>query len=348
MSLELAFVLAPRQNLFFRDLARALRDEVAAQDVRTTIHEGNFPPPRPDLVYVMVPPHEYFTILHGRHGPLPEVLKQRTMFICAEQPETPFFESNLELAPRAGKVFDINRYAVREFERHGLEAEHLQLGWTSAWDHLNEDERDIDILFMGAVSDRRIGALASYAQTFSRRRVEIVLSDNSRPNWAPSESFRDDERKWELLRRAKVILNIHQGTTPYFEWLRIIQAISCGAVVVSEYSVDFEPLVVGEHLLMGDLRSLHLLCDRLLDDPHRLWEVRSAAYNKVHDDLRLAEAATRLIAGLGSSSRPSRSTRHGIGSSPNHSPTPMSCRSSRSFSRRARLRTETPSGRVAR
>ena len=322
MSLELAFVLAPRQNLFFSDLVTELRAEVAAQNVAASIHVGNFPAPRPDLVYVMVPPHEYFTILNGRHGPLPEVLKQRTIFICGEQPGTTFFESNVELAPRGGRVFDINRYAVREFGRHGIEAQHLQLGWTSGWDHLNEGERDIDILFMGATSDRRNRALASYAQTFSRRRVEIVLSDNSRPNWAPSESFRDHDRKWDLLRRAKVILNIHQDVTPYFEWLRIIQAISCGAVVVSEYSVDFEPLIAGEHLLMGDLGSLHLLSERVLDDPRRLWEIRSAAYNKVHDDVRLANAATRLIAGARelAQTEPIQQTRHRFFTQPQPDP----------------------------
>ena len=322
MSLELAFVLAPRQNLFFRDLVTELRAEVAAQDVAASIHVGNFPPPRPDLVYVMVPPHEYFTILDGRHGPLPEVLKQRTMFVCGEQPDTPFFDSNVELAPRGGRVFDINRYAVGEFKRHGIEAQHLQLGWTPAWDHLNEGERDIDVLFMGATSERRDRALASYAHTLIRRRVEIVLSDNSGPNWAPSESFRDDARKWNLLRRAKVILNIHQGATPYFEWLRIVQAMSCGAVVVSEYSVDFDPLVAGEHLLMGDLDSLHLLCERLLDDPHRLWEIRSAAYNKVRDDLRLADAATQLIVGARElvETEPIRETQHRFFTQPQPDP----------------------------
>jgi len=89
---ELAFVLAPRQNLFFHELVGALRDEADKANIRTSLHVGNFPRPRPDLIYVMVPPHEYFTLMHGRYGPLPEVLK-RTIFICAEQPNTPFFES---------------------------------------------------------------------------------------------------------------------------------------------------------------------------------------------------------------------------------------------------------------
>ncbi len=292
---ELAFVLAPRQNLFFHELVQALANEAAGQDVRASVHIGNFPPPRPDLVYVMVPPHEYFTIMHGRHGPLPEVLK-RTIFICAEQPNTPFFDSNVELAPRGGAVFDINRYAVRAFAEHGIEAQHLQLGWTQAWDHLAERERDIDVLFMGTLTERRARLLGSYGRTFSRYRVELVLSDNSRPNWAPSGSYRDAEAKWDLLGRAKILINLHQEANPYFEWLRVVQAISTGAVVVSEHSVDFAPLVPGEDLMMGEPESLDLLVELLLEDGDRRWKMQTAAYRKVREELRLAPAVTRLIA----------------------------------------------------
>jgi hypothetical protein len=294
MSVELAFVLAPRQNLFFYELVDALCDEANQMGARASVHVGNFPRPHPDLVYVMVPPHEYFTIMHGRHGPLPEVLK-RTIFVCAEQPNTPFFESNVELAPRGGAVFDINRYAVRAFAEHGIAAAHLQLGWTRQWDRLRERERDIDILFMGSLTDHRARALGSYAQTLSRYRVELVLSDNSRPNWAHSESYRADDAKWDLLGRAKILINLHQESNPYFEWLRVVQAMSTGAVVVSENSVDFEPLVPGEHLMMGDVGSLHLLCELLLQDGDRRWRMQTAAYHKVRE-LPLAPSVERLVA----------------------------------------------------
>lgn len=291
---ELAFVLAPRQNLFFNELVAALRAEATRADVSTSLHVGNFPPPRPDLVYVLVPPHEYFTLMHGRHGPLPDVLK-RTIFICAEQPKTPFFESNVESAPRAGAVFDINRSAVRAFARRGIAAEHLQLGWTQDWDHPAERERDIDVLFLGSLTERRERALASFGRTFSRYRAELVLSDNSRPNWAQSASFRADDAKWDLLRRAKVLVNIHQGGDPYFEWLRIVQAMSNGAVVVSEQSVDFAPLFPGEHLLMGDLKILDLLVEMLLLNDGRRRQLQKVAYTKLRDELTLAPGVQRLV-----------------------------------------------------
>ena len=65
------------------------------------------------------------------------------------------------------------------------------------------------------------------------------------PTGPPPQSFRAEEEKWDLLGRAKILINIHQDEFPYFEWLRVVQAMSNGAVVVSERSVDFEPLVPG-------------------------------------------------------------------------------------------------------
>jgi hypothetical protein len=300
--LELAFVLAPRQNLFFAELVEALRREAESLGVRASLHVGNFPAPSPEIVYVLVPPHEYFTLMHGRRGPSPETLK-RTLFICAEQPGTPFFDDNVTLAPRAGALFDINRRAVRAFRSRGVDAQHLQVGWTQGWDHLRERERDIDVLFMGCISDRRSRALASYASSLWRRRTYYVLSDNSRPNWAPSDSFRADEDKWDLLGRAKVMINLHQGDAPYFEWLRIVQAMSNGAVLVSEHSVDHEPLVAGQHFISGSADSLGLLTELLLDDGDRWWEIQTEAYRTLRDSLLLRSSVEKLVATASSLAR---------------------------------------------
>jgi Glycosyl transferase family 2 len=291
---ELAFVLAPRQNLFFHELVEALRDEAQAAGARTSLHIGNFPAPRPDLIYVLVPPHEYFTLMHGRIGPPPQALR-RTIFICAEQPSTSFFDANVALAARAGAVFDINRSAVAEFAAAGIAARHLQIGWTPGWDHFGERERDIDVLFIGGLSQRRAVALSRYAATLWRRRVCYVIADNSLPNWMASESFRAGEDKWDLLARAKIVLNIHQGDTAYFEWLRVAQAIASGAVVVSEHSMDLAPLVPGHHLLTGEIDSLALLAQLHLDDDDRRGAIQAEAYRFLREQLPLAGAVADLL-----------------------------------------------------
>ena len=279
-------MLAPRQNLLFVELAEALCAEVESAGARASLHIGNFPPPRRDLIYVLVTPREYFTLMHGRIGPSPEVLR-RTVFICAEQPNTSSFEENVRLARRGGAVFDINSHAVQAFAREGIAAQHLQLGWTQSWDHFSQRERDIDVLFMGAISDRRARALSRYAQTLWPRRVCYLLSDASLPNWMPSESFRTGDEKWDLLNRCKILLKIHHDETPYFEWLRIAQAMANGAVVVSEHSADYEPLVPGKHFLAGDLDSLGLLAALLLDDGPRRQSLQTEAYGFLREELPL-------------------------------------------------------------
>ncbi len=292
--LELAFVLAPGQNLFFHELVAALRSEADALGVTTSVSVGNFPPPAPHKVYVVVPPHEYFTLMHGHRGPSPETFK-RTICVCAEQPGTGHFDHNLAIAPRAGAIFDINLHAVEAFHESGIAARHLQLGWTQGWDHLRDSERDVDVLFMGCITDRRSAALASYVRTLWRRRNCLILSDNSRPNWQQSESFLVEDEKWDLLNRTKVLLNIHQGESPYFEWLRVVQAISNGAVVVSEHSLHHGPLIAGRHFLAGDIESLGLLTEALLDDGDRRWKMQTEAYNTVRNEIALGAAVQTLV-----------------------------------------------------
>jgi hypothetical protein len=298
---ELAFVLAPRQNLFFAELIAALSDELRALGIDVSVHEGAFPEPREGRVYAVVPPHEYFTLMHGRIGPPPDVYA-RTVFICAEQPGTPFFDWNVTYAAQAGAVFDINRLAVRALRDEGIDAEHLQLGWTQRWDHLRGDaERDIDVLFMGAGTPRRLEVLGSAAHAFWHRRCHFVVSDNSAPNWRASGSFLVEDEKWDLLARSKILVNVHQEDRPYFEWLRLVQAMATGCVVVSEHSLDYAPLEPGRHFLSGRPETLGHLVDHLLENGHARWEMQTAAYHKLRDELplrgsveRLADAVRRL------------------------------------------------------
>jgi hypothetical protein len=296
---ELAFVLAPQQNHFFVELVAALRHELEQVGMPASVHVGAFPPPRPGVVYALVPPHEYFTLMHGRVGPPPDVLA-RTLYVCAEQPATSFFDDNLRLAPHAGAVFDVNALAVRELERHGIRAEHLPLGWTATWDRWAErdQERDIDVLFMGCASDRRLELLAGYAPQLRHRRCHYVISDNSRPNWEPSASFITDEDKWDLLGRSKVLLNVHQGEAPYFEWLRVAQAMANGAAVVSEHSLDVAPLQPGTHFLSGRPENLGLLTEGLLLDDARRHHLTTTAYRDLRERLPLRSSAERLTAAV--------------------------------------------------
>lgn len=229
---------------------------------------------------------------------MPASWLRRTVFICAEQPGSSHFEENVALAEHAGAVFDINRQSVREFERRGVAARSFQLGYTSLWDpDIPSISRDIDALFLGSESPRRLRALATYGDVLWKWRSHLVLSDNRRPNFEPSESFVADDEKWRLLRRSKVLLNVHQGDVPYFEWLRMVQAITSRCAVVSEHSVDFEPLEPGRHFVPGRPEALHFLAESLLEDDDRRQLLADEAYAFLRSELALRSAVEELVAG---------------------------------------------------
>ena len=299
---ELYFVLSPGQNWFFREVAESLCQELRVLGLPASVVSSGFPRARYGVVYALFPPHE-FVALEGEGAlPWPDTLA-RTIYICAEQPGSVHFEQNVELARQhpPGALFDINARSVALFAQRGMEARHLRLGYSSAWDHFDPNaERGIDVAFLGAQTFRRLDHLRRAAHVLSRRRCDLRISDNSSPNSGPSSRFMVGEQKWDLLTRARVLLNIHQGDEPYFEWLRIIDAIHCGAAVVSEHSIDHAPLVAGEHFLAGRPESLPLLVDALLDDEPRRQAMSLAAYELLRDQLpmRLGAVALRAAVGL--------------------------------------------------
>ncbi len=299
MAPDISFALASGQNQFFVELAEALRFELRKLGAQATIQVGEVPLPRKGLVHVFLPPHEYVSL--SRFRP-PEPLLRRSIVISAEQPGTHFFDANVPLAREAGAVFDINPRSIRAYGAAGIDATLLELGHTELWDRFDagaagadDRARDIDILFLGRLSDRRAFALASYADVFERFRCHIGLSDNSRPNVAGGAAFVAGDTKRSLLARSKVLLNIHGEEEPYFEWLRIAEAICAGCAIVSEHSSDVAPLEWGRHLVTGRLASLGLLSAWLVEDAQRRERMSRDAYELLREERPLANAAAALL-----------------------------------------------------
>ena len=290
---EIEFVLARRQNAFFAELAAILRDELRALGVQAAIAVGRGSRPRRNLVQVLLPPHEYEALTPGG---IPRDRAARMIFICAEPPGSPWFEGNVRLAPFAGATFDINLASVEAFDSLGIEVRHLPLGYSASWDRFDPDaERDVDIAFLGCFTERRARLLAGYAPLLAGRRCELVISDNDHPNPASGASFLAGDDKWSLLAGSQALLNVHrEGRPPYFEWVRVLEAIHCGAVVVSESSTHYAPLEPGRHFAVEAAENLDRVVDELLDAPDRLDSMRRAAYNYIRSELPMSRGATMV------------------------------------------------------
>jgi hypothetical protein len=298
---EIGFVFAPGQNHFFRELGEAIRSELHDLGVITSVHLGGFPAARDDLVTLLMPPHEYFSLTDPDDRPSREQLA-RTIVVCAEQPGTHHFDVDLAIGALAGGVFDIQKRSVEHFKAAGVRAHQLPLGWTKAWcrsgglETAEEPvpERDIDVLHLGIHSMRRAAAISGYGPQLERWRAHLQLGADDQPLAGDKVNAVFDDAKWELLGRSRTILNVHVAERPYFEWLRVIQAICNGAYVVTEHSEGIEPLVNGEHLTVGSAASLGLLAQPVLEDEAvRLFRARQA-YHLIKREMPFSASVERL------------------------------------------------------
>lgn len=292
--MEIVFVLSKLQNHFFLEMAETLVAELIDGGTSARISTDGFPEMMPGRVYVLFPPHEYF-VLEGNARGVDSRLLKRTIFISAEQPGTVHFDDNVRLAESAGRVFDINAASIREYRWRDVDASLLQLGYSPYLDHFDATAtRDIDVLFMGCITPRRGKFLAGVARQLDRYQAKLILSDNSRPNTATSATYLAGEEKLSALKRSSLLLNIHQSDAPYFEWARVLDAIHCGSVLVTEHSTDFGPLVPGSHFASSRPESLWATLEGLLSDPGRVEKMRQEAYDFIRSELPLS-ASTQLL-----------------------------------------------------
>lgn len=289
---EVVFAFAGGQNVYYRELAEALRFELDQLGVSSRLAVNELPAPVAGRVVVLVSPSEFAQFGGVTLAP---ALLRRCILLSAEQPGSDSFAANAELGRGAGGLFDLHAPAVAAYRAAGVAAEHLRLGYSAAWDGREEGlGRDIDILFIGRSSERRERALARYADLFDRFRCELVLADPSIPHAHEGPDFVAGGSKRRLLARSKVLLNLHAEDGAGFEWLRAAEAISSGCAIASEQAAGLEPLRPGVDLFTGDAEALPYLATWLAEDEVHRTQVAGEAEASLRAT-PLADAAATLL-----------------------------------------------------
>jgi Glycosyl transferase family 2 len=256
---------------------------------------SEFPPPDAETAYVVIP-HEHYECEPASAWPTREQ-RARTIALCVENPFTPWFEAVCGLVPQFARVLAINRSSVTELWGRGIPAEHLQLGYAPDWDrwHGEERPRPIDVTYLGSADSRRDALVAGYGRWLWRRRTAMLV-----PPLAPKPSTRADYLvdgvKFGHLGLSKLLVNLHREGSSSFEWVRALQAIVNGCIVVSEPSLDHAPLVPGEHFVVAGAESIPHVVHVLLQEPERIAAVRNRAYELVRSELGMESAIGRLVA----------------------------------------------------
>ncbi|SDC78022.1 glycosyltransferase family protein [Actinokineospora iranica] len=295
---DLCMVSAEGGSAFMAELLDVVADTVRRVGGRARTAVGKFPDPEPDTVYVVVP-HEYFVVTPDAHYPSAELCR-RTIGFCVEHPGTATFERSAGLVGSLAAAVDINETSAAELRARGIDVELFQLGYSPLWDAWGGDPdspRDIDVTYLGTAERRRSVLLGSYAQDLEGLDARLLtppheMMDSARVDFLPGKA------KHEHLARSRFLLNLHREQKQTLEWVRTLEAMCNGAVVVSEPATEVEPLVPGEHLVLARSGSLGAVVAALAEEPERERGLRQAAYEFVKrlDTARSARTLVELAA----------------------------------------------------
>lgn len=304
--MKLRFIATRRGNYHITELLAALCAAARDQGLDAQLEQSVFPPADGNTVYVFVP-HEHAGLPQENPWP-PAEQRARTIALCVENPHTSWFEELARLAPQFPITLAINRASTSALRSRGIRAEHLQLGYTPRWDHWGGEpcERPVDVSYLGAEDARRDRLIAGYARWWSHRRTAMLVPATG-PKPGPRADYVVNDAKYELLRRSKLLVNLHREHTSSFEWARVLQAIANGCVVVSEHSRDHAPLVPGEHFVAAEASSIPHVVEGLLRSPERIEAIRASAHEMVRTRLNMASTIERLAEAAAELSRPGRS-----------------------------------------
>ncbi|MCR4412601.1 MAG: glycosyltransferase, partial [Thermoguttaceae bacterium] len=269
------FYLASRGNYFMAELAGMFAEGFDRLGARASLEFDAVPPREPtgDELSIVVAPHEFFPLfLVPRLGKEWPAAAAACWCLATEQPGSRCFEAGFRFAARCRGVFDINGLGVREFRRRGVPAEYVPLGYAPSAEaqETGDGRRDIDVLFLGHHSAKRARFFAQHAPRLAAWNCHLVLNDVQEPRLAGTPGFVSGQARSQLLRRARILLNLHSAKRHYFEWQRALYAMANGCLLVSETSQGAEPLVDGQHLVFADEEQLMDRCEEYLrDEPKR-------------------------------------------------------------------------------
>ena len=276
-----------------REILESIAFEATRAGVEAVVVDDDFGDDDDRTAYVIVP-HEYFVTVPRSGWPTPRQLS-RTIALTVEHPGTPWFELSAQQTSRCAATFDINRDSVSELRRRGHRARYFQLGYSEYFTSgaATDGPRNLDVLYMGSRDARRDGVLARAAAGWWDMNYQLLIPTDA-PRQETTPGFLVREEKFRLLRDTKVLVNLHRMESRALEWVRVIEAIANGCVVLSEHSVDAAPLVGGTHFVSVRPQLIGPAARALVEDPDRQQRIRDTALDFIRSELPLANSVREL------------------------------------------------------
>ena len=169
-----------QSNLFIREIGELLTAGFTEAGCAAQLHLDEPPLPNPpdDTLQIIVTPHEFFNLyLSGKFSQAEARARAAgAVLLCTEQPNTPWFQSNLQWAPYARAFADINPLGVLGYCARDARCHHLALGYhplLRAGEIKPTQARATEITFLGSLTPRREEFFGANAAFFSARRAHL-------------------------------------------------------------------------------------------------------------------------------------------------------------------------------
>ena len=249
---------------------------------------------------VIVAPHEFYPLFLEKQldeKTLSEITSQ-IVLLNTEQPGTSWFKKTVQLASQARGVIDFNQLGVKAFQHHGIPALYWPIPYTALLEAKKDFKKEIDFIFLGYDSSRRSKFFAQHAEFFSQFENRFIFStlQEVRTKTTPGCCF--GETRNELLRKSKILINIHGTENRYFEWHRALIAIANGCVFVTDESERFDPLVNGEHIIVAPYEELGEVCANVMANDEKRIAMAQKALRQIKESFspkKLFNAAGQQI-----------------------------------------------------
>lgn len=273
-------------NYFMTEFAQVFVDGFSANNIPSELAIDKIPSTNPDNknIQIILSPHEFYNLFLDNILSQDEIEKitRASYFLSGEQPNTPWFDIFCQRAKGTKGIFDINYSTTEAFLKAKLPAIHVPLGYSPLFEagtkDLDNNDKRIDLLFLGSHSLKRELFISSNASVFNRYNSYIAFSRLDRAKSLDTPGFYGDIERNRLARKSKIMVNVHWTNNTYFEWLRAMIAIANKCLFISEYSDHTAPLIKNSHFIMSSLDDLDKYCEYFLLKSDERDEIVNNAY----------------------------------------------------------------------
>jgi hypothetical protein len=309
LEMDLGVYVNSGSNFFMRELAHLLSAGLRRLGLKVTEGDETTPIENRRKHTIVVAPHEFFLLGAGKTWARGDVVADAVM-LSTEQPQTPWFIKSLPYLLSCRGILDLCWQTSVTFDTAGVPSSFYMPGMAEApWTAGIADEeifknalvaslsqaalnfrategalfaRPVDVTFMATASPIRDDFFSRHLATL--RQLQMVLIYR-RPSHGVPKGYAPDEHMTAvndfILRRSKILLNVHRDVLGYFEVHRIgMQGMWNGCAVVTNACLPHPYFVGNEHYIEETTDRIPKLIEWLIRTPEGRKEaerVRGAA-----------------------------------------------------------------------